>query len=170
MPAGRPSLFTPELGMQICEMMSEGEIVLSICRRDDMPSRSTLMNWLAAARKDTASTELKEFLDNYTQARELLGDFYIDQGLLDARDNSGDTAVDGEGNIHFIHGNVQRSRAMAEYSFKYAEKIAPRIHGVQRTENRQVDGNGNDVPPAGTQHIEVLLRNGINPERDNGES
>ncbi len=42
---GRPSLYTVELGEQICERLMDGESLVKICSSESMPSRSTVMRW-----------------------------------------------------------------------------------------------------------------------------
>lgn len=48
MPAGRPSIKTPELLDAIVERIAGGESVRTICRDEGMPDRSTVLRWLEA--------------------------------------------------------------------------------------------------------------------------
>ena len=43
---GRPSVYTPELGQAICELLAEGMTLKAICRTDDTPvAESTVRSW-----------------------------------------------------------------------------------------------------------------------------
>jgi hypothetical protein len=64
-PVGRPSLFTPELAAQICEMLAEGQSLRKICEAPEMPSRSSVLLWLR---------ESPEFSSQYARAREACAD------------------------------------------------------------------------------------------------
>lgn len=46
MPAGRPSSFSDELAETICDLLSDGLSMVTICERDDMPHRRTVQRWL----------------------------------------------------------------------------------------------------------------------------
>jgi hypothetical protein len=45
--SGRPSLYTPELAERICARLAEAESLRSICRDPRMPSRRTVLTWVA---------------------------------------------------------------------------------------------------------------------------
>jgi hypothetical protein len=47
MPAGRPSRFTDEIGLIICERLANGESLRAMCEDDDMPDKATVFRWLA---------------------------------------------------------------------------------------------------------------------------
>ena len=70
---GRPSLYTVELGNQICEKLAEGGVSLrGICRNLQI-SYSTVLQWV---------TDNKDFADQYARAREIGDDADFD-GLID---------------------------------------------------------------------------------------
>jgi hypothetical protein len=66
---GRPTLYTEELGADICKRIMDGESLRQICDGNDMPNRSTVHDWLA---KD------ESFADHYARAREVQADTYAD--------------------------------------------------------------------------------------------
>lgn len=70
---GRPSLYTQELGDQICDQLSEGGISLRAICRDLQISYSTVLTWV---RDDEA------FANQYARARETGDDADFD-GLID---------------------------------------------------------------------------------------
>ncbi|STY93204.1 ubiquitin carboxyl-hydrolase [Moraxella bovis] len=43
---GRPTLFTDELTLEICERIANGRSLRSVCLDKDMPAMSTVMDWL----------------------------------------------------------------------------------------------------------------------------
>ncbi|ELY5861529.1 DNA packaging protein, partial [Cronobacter sakazakii] len=44
---GRPSDYTEELAEIICLRLAEGESLRSVCRDEGMPSKQTVLRWLA---------------------------------------------------------------------------------------------------------------------------
>jgi hypothetical protein len=62
----RPSIFSPELGSEICLRIAKGESLRSICEDDGMPALSTVCAWLV----DPQDEALKAFSERY--ARPLL--------------------------------------------------------------------------------------------------
>lgn len=80
MPAGRPPLYTKELGDKICFKIMEGISVHRICQDESMPCPATLYKWLR--------TE-PEFLENYREAKENQADLFVEQ-LLEIPDTEED--------------------------------------------------------------------------------
>ena len=87
---GRPSLYTEALAAKICQRLAEGETLRSVCRDEAMPSKTTLLRWLADERN-------VDFRDQYAHAREMQADALFDEALEIADDASGDWAVDKDG-------------------------------------------------------------------------
>ena len=58
---GRPSIFTDELANEICERISLGRSLRSVCLDKDMPTKTTVMRWL---------DENEDFCDQYRRACE----------------------------------------------------------------------------------------------------
>lgn len=61
--AGRPPIFTEELGDEICLRLSNGESLRAICDDAKMPDRATVMRWLADPGRS-------DFATKYARARE----------------------------------------------------------------------------------------------------
>ena len=80
MPGGRPTSFTPEIAEEICERLSKGESLRTICESDAqtgdgwMPGETTVRRWLAG---DEDWNE--EFRRQYAQAREAQADHMFDR-------------------------------------------------------------------------------------------
>lgn len=58
---GRPSKYTPQVAKQICQRISDGESLRSICRDDKMPSMSMVFRWLL-------DEKYSSFREQYAQA------------------------------------------------------------------------------------------------------
>ena len=68
--AGRPSVYRDELFQEITTRLSEGESLKQICKDAHMPSRASVMKWLA---------ENTQLSDKYARARELCADRWFDE-------------------------------------------------------------------------------------------
>ena len=79
---GRPTKFTQELGDQICERISNGETLRSICR-DIKFAPSTVIEW---------TWNNRDFSEQYTRARLKQADAYADM-ILDEAFNSLDPQI-----------------------------------------------------------------------------
>lgn len=72
--AGRPSLYTEELGVEICRRMGNGETLEDICKQDGFPERITVWRWCA---------DHPEFNRLYLIVRRGIIEGYADQMLKD---------------------------------------------------------------------------------------
>lgn len=70
MTLGRPSGFTQEIADAICERLSDGESLRTICDDDNMPSKSMVFRWLG---------KNADFRDQYARARETQADVLVDE-------------------------------------------------------------------------------------------
>src|SRR5271163_3158432 len=82
-PVGHPSLFTTELGDEICNRISDGESLHAICDEADMPDKATIFRWLSAEQH-------KDFCKQYIRAREAQADSLVDDILSIADDARND--------------------------------------------------------------------------------
>ena len=69
---GRPTDYSPELVMQICDRMLEGQSLRRICAAEGMPTRSVVLEWLARH---------PEFRVHYAWAREIQLQILMDEVL-----------------------------------------------------------------------------------------
>lgn len=74
---GRPSMYTPELAVAICERIASGESLKSVCRDDGMPAHVTVLRW---------ALTIPEFGNQYKQARDMQAEVLADE-LLDIADD-----------------------------------------------------------------------------------
>lgn len=119
---GRPSDFTNEIADEICERLSDGESLKSICSADNFPRCSTVFRWIAAN---------ETFRDMYARAREAQADVYADEIVHIA-----DTPQVGTKQKLSIHGVETITGDMVEHrrlridSRKWiAAKLKPRKYG-----------------------------------------
>lgn len=64
--AGRPPVrYTPELALEVCELVADGETLTAICQRDGMPSKPTFHRWVIqypeVARAYAAAREMSAY-------------------------------------------------------------------------------------------------------------
>ena len=120
--AGRPTSFTQKIADMICERLSDGESLRTICLGDDMPNRSTVFRWLADESR-------KEFRDQYARAREAQADFLADEILEIADDTARDTIVTEKNGEQPNSEWITRSRLRVDARKWLASKLAPKKYG-----------------------------------------
>lgn len=127
----RPSSYTPEIADKICEGLASGRSLSSICKDDDMPSITTVMNWLV---KSEQGKEFSGFLEGYLRAREAQADKIFDE-CLDIADESGaDTSYDeSTGQIKVDGEVIQRAKLRIDTRMRMAGKLKPKKYGESQT-------------------------------------
>lgn len=141
---GRPSDYTEELALVICERIAEGESLRAICRGDDMPSRSSVFKWLI---------EHKAFSDQYTRAREAQADALFEDILEIADDKSQDVKIVGEDEREVCNTEfVQRARLRVDARKWMAGKLAPKKYGEKVIQEH----TGADGGPIQTKDVSDL--------------
>lgn len=81
--AGRPSLYSEELAERICELLINGETMVQICERAEMPHRVTVIRWM----------ERPEFATRIAHARDAQADYMDDLILRTAMASTSETAA-----------------------------------------------------------------------------
>ena len=98
-------MYSQESADTICELIAEGRSLRSICREDNMPSKTEVFRWLA---------ENEAFRNQYARAREAQADHYFDEIIEVADDES-------------LDANSRRVRVDAR---KWAAgKLRPKVYG-----------------------------------------
>lgn len=123
----RPSDFTQELADHICERLSEGESLRSICNDMDSPGKTTVFRWLATN---------KEFRDQYARARECQADAIADEIL-----NIADEAED-----------AGKARVQIDARKWLAGKLRPKVYGDKVSQ----EITGADGGPVQITRIELV--------------
>jgi hypothetical protein len=108
MPGGRPTKYTKELGIKICSRIAEGESVRSIIKDNEMPSSSTIFNWLLDEDK-------KQFLEHYEIARNVQAETMFEE-LLEIADET-------------PHEEINKARLRVDTRKWYLSKVLPKKFG-----------------------------------------
>lgn len=111
---GRPSLYTPELALDILSGMSVGKTLTEICQGEGMPNRATVYRW---AEQDAA------FRDALARARDAQAHAIAEGGFLRARDAK-DAGLD---------------RLAFDGAKWFAAKMAPKVYGEKLDLTAAVD-------------------------------
>jgi hypothetical protein len=137
---GRPSSYSPEVGLEICQALAEGASLRSVCRADDMPDKATVMRWLHAH---------ADFREQYVIARDIGMDALADEALADA------TAPMGE-------KEVQAARLQFDARRWYLGKISPKRWGDKVVnEHTGADGGPIALQPMPTMMVPKEIAAGI---------
>lgn len=105
---GRPSVYSPELSEQICNLLMEGESLRAICQRDNIPHMATVLSWLH---------KHDEFHEQYARAREIQAEVMAEDIIMYA-DKSAEEAA-----------SVAKARLQVDARKWYASKVATRRFG-----------------------------------------
>lgn len=149
---GRKSTFTQEIAAVICERISNGESLRSICQDDNMPDRTTVNDWLF---RD------KDFAIQYARARERQADFLFDEILKIADDGSNDTYLDEDGNRRTDHDVIARSRLRVDARRWMAGKLRPKVYGEKFLAEHTGEGGG---------PVQVTVRDYTGRKKDDAEN
>jgi len=116
---GRPTLYTQELADYICEQLAEGKSMRTVAKDEKLPSMQTMFTWLRVH---------KEFLEQYTRAKEEAADLLVEEMLEIADEVSNDTISTDKGdkpNSEWIN----RSRLRVDTRKWVASKLKPKKYG-----------------------------------------
>jgi hypothetical protein len=131
---GRPSKYTPELAVEICERLSDGEPLRQICRDEHMPAWTAIYAWAA---QDKALSE------RIAQAREQ-GYDAIAEDLLAIADTPlmGDTETSSANGLTITRQDMLGHRKLQiETRLKLLAKWNPKKYG-----DRQIVAGDKDNP------------------------
>lgn len=120
---GRPSGFSSEVSLKICERLITGESLNSICKDPGMPCMASVMRWLHNNR---------EFRENYDRAKMIGLEVHAD-GMLDIADDGRNDWMkknDPDNPGYVYNGEcVQRSRLRIDARKWILSKLLPRKYG-----------------------------------------
>jgi hypothetical protein len=140
---GRPSLYTPELAVEICRRLAAGETLRAICRDDHMPDERTVRTW---------ALENEEFSPQYDTARKIGYASWFDE-IKDIADTpqQGVTVKESEKGTETRTGDMIEHRRLQIDARKWMlSKALPKIYGdkIETTANHKlVDENDKPLPP-----------------------
>ncbi len=132
----RPSKYSQQLADAICDLLVDGKSLRTICSTAKMPSRSTVIRWLA---------ENEAFRNHYARARELQADTLAEE-ILDIADKAvlGERLKkDGKGKVleRQTGDMVERSKLMIDARKWYAGKLQPKKYGERVALDHGVQDN-----------------------------
>ncbi len=135
--------FSQALFNTICERMSDGESLRTICTDKDMPARSTVHKWLADDDKRTGNKRL--FLsDQYARAQSERADKLFDECLEIADEAANDITAKEDGTQVVNHENIQRARLRVDTRKWMIGKMQPRKYG-DRTQMELTGAEGEAI-------------------------
>lgn len=150
MPAGRPSLYTPELGNAICARIAEGETLVSVCKDDDMPGVATVLRWPDP-----------EFRELYTRAKEIRLEVMAEDIIAISDDGANDTYIDEETKQRRTdHDVINRSRLRVDTRKWLLARLASKTYGDRVTQQHTGPDGG---PVSAKLIIEVVKSPGADP-------
>jgi hypothetical protein len=122
-PPGRPSDYTPDLADVICERLSAGESLRTVCKADDMPDARTVFRWLRLH---------EEFRQQYARAKEEAADALVEEiaDIADEGSNDWMEVHDPDNPGWKFNGeHFQRSRLRVDARKWIASKLKPKKYG-----------------------------------------
>lgn len=144
-PVGRPSDYCEEIVDEICTRLMDGESLRSILNDEHLPTRKTVYSWLHNNR---------EFLNRYTEAREIQADTFVDDMCDIADDSTNDymekVSLSGEVKTVVDHENINRSRLRVDTRKYVAERFRPKKYFKPETLNED-----DSIPPPISINIQV---------------
>ena len=142
---GRPSEYTPQIALQICSRISQGESLRQICEPDEMPAVSTVCLWNLDNREG--------FSEQYARARRAQAELLADELFSIADDSTNDfmEIADKKGNIRIVPDNEAQARSRLRVDTRkwYLSKVLPKIYG----DKVQTEISG---PDGGPIHVRTL--------------
>lgn len=128
---GRPTLYTDDLVNIICDRLSDGMSLRTVCRSDDMPCKATVLDWIK---------NKEGFLDQYTRAKTESADALVDEMLDIADDATNDWMIDNirgeEAPGYKLMGeHINRSRLRLDTRKWIAARMQPKKYGERIEQN-----------------------------------
>jgi transposase-like protein len=120
--SGRPSTYTPEVAAIICERISNGASVRTLCADEGMPAPATIYKWLS---------QHTEFSEQYAKAREEQADNMADE-IISLADEQPPTIRDREGEavgVRMDSAFVAWQRLRIDSRKWVASKLKPKKYG-----------------------------------------
>lgn len=151
MAGGRPTDYTEELGIAICEAVaSSTDGVHKLFAGDEWPAVSSIFLWLA---------KYPEFSERYAQARANQAKLLAQQIIEIADDGANDTYIDSEGREVTNHDHIQRSKLRVDARKWVASKLLPKVYG----DKLDVTSDGEKLEPT-----KIIIEH-IKPDTDAGD-
>lgn len=135
---GRQTTFDQAIADDICERLSRGETLVSICKREGMPKRTTVHDW-----RDAHPAFGEQFARARLEGYETWFEECVDIAEDGANDYTTRTRQDGSKDVVFDGEHVQRSKLRIETRLKLLARLDPKKYG-ERSQVAMTDTDGND--------------------------
>lgn len=134
---GRPTKYTLEIALEICERIADGESLKSICGDERMPKKTAVYEWLLRH---------KEFADIYARAREDQADTLADE-IHAISDELPQQIVDDKGKTRYDSAYVQWQKNRVDARKWVAAKLKPKKYSerIAHVGDAEADGIQVDV-------------------------
>jgi hypothetical protein len=113
---GRPTLYSLEIALEICDRIADGESLVKICSDAKMPKKTAVYEWLLRH---------KEFADIYARAREDQADTLADE-IHAISDELPQQIVDDKGKTRYDSAYVQWQKNRVDARKWVAAKLKPK--------------------------------------------
>lgn len=144
---GAQTIYTVELGTEICTRIAMGESLTSICKDPDMPTAPTVLNWVF---RDP------DFREQYRLAREIQAELMGDE-ILDIADNGTNDWMEKRNSKGEMIGWVENGEAIRRSHLRVESRkwIAARLLPKKWGDKSTTEVTGADGQP--------LIQNTISP-------
>lgn len=147
---GRPTVYSDGIVFTICTRLSHGESLRQICKDDDMPGLTTIIDWLNDTTKEG-------FHKQYDRARALQAEIMFDEIIEISDDGTNDWTDREVGKDRLIraadHEHIQRSKLRVDTRKWYLSKVLPKKYG----EKLDVTSGGKEIKPARPAQITYIV-------------
>jgi hypothetical protein len=134
----RPTDYNQEIADKICEAISDGQSLRSICSAENMPNKATVFRWL---------DKHKEFGDQYARARDEQAETLADD-IVSIADSAGNPLMlddvpllkDGEPVMYADASAVAHARLKVDARKWVASKLKPKKYGDKIDIDQKVSG------------------------------
>lgn len=122
MKTGRPSTYTPEMGIEICDKIATCSTgIKKLCKQiPNWPCHETIYKWLR---------DNKDFADRYAFAKRDQVRALVDEILEISDDSSQDEMITDQGKVVQNSEYINRSRLRIDTRKWIAAKLVPRLYG-----------------------------------------
>jgi len=130
---GRPTTYSEEIALAICEKVANGQGMREICRADDMPAMSTVFLWLK---------NHGDFQSFYTTAKDTMAEYLFEEMLDIADEASNDfmTRKVGDDKTEKVvdHEHINRSKLRVDTRKWMLAKLLPKKYGEKIEVNNRM--------------------------------
>ena len=148
---GRPGAHTPDLALEICLRLAEGQTLREICRDERMPGRTTVTRWIVEDREG--------FRGQYVRAREAQADAWADENIEIADDSTNDWVERQKGEqavTELDREHISRSALRIETRKWHMSRMSPKKWG-DRTQLQHTGADGGPIQIEGAVGLSGLL-------------